>query len=133
LHNLAISHLSLYDGLESLSVIAQSPSFAGLITLALEGPALSDAPVVALADSPFLANLRNLSLENASLSESGLRALAQSPMLRRLRRLRIIPYPDTQDKGDLRRAIAASPCCRLVTKSASDEMKAILGGRLELE
>ncbi len=131
LRNLAIGVPG--NGLENLSIIAQSPAFAGLVTLTLAGNGLDDAGVIALADSPSLPDLRNLSLERGRLSEAAHRALASSHLLRHLRRLRIVPYLDTEDLAGLARAVADSPFCRLVVDKASHEMRDILGPRLILE
>jgi hypothetical protein len=127
-----LRHLAIglqYDAMAALAVLADSPSFDGLVTLLMAG-AVSEAAAVALANAPRLPALRNLTLQ-AFLRPPAYQALATSPLLSRLHRLHLTG--PSAGMGVLARAIAATPHCRLIVRQTSDELREILGPRLIME
>jgi hypothetical protein len=127
-----LRHLAIslqYDAMAALAVLADSPSFDGLVTLLVSG-SVSEAAALALANAPRLPSLRNLTLL-AFLHPPAYQALATSPLLSRLHRLHLTG--PSAGMGALARAVAATPHCRLIVREASDELRDILGPRLIME
>lgn len=63
--------------------LAESPFFAGLLSLDLSGNDVTDTGVRAIVDSPTLARLRVLKLDRNPIGDAGIAALLGSGVLRR--------------------------------------------------
>jgi hypothetical protein len=120
---------------EVLEILAESPAFAGLVTLSLR---IQDAPSAkVLADSPGLRGLRNLDLASSWFGDLGLDALARSALLAHLTRLRISPGSLSASALE-RLARALPPRCRLLLADKPqaeqrETLSAILGDRLVVQ